>query len=141
MKFFKIFLLATLLIGWMPSKAIAQSDSVPGFFYGTWEGTGKQHNSGEWPIWISITGGKTGEAIGRVQYPSLGCSGSLYLLEANDNQLVLTEKIESGWRCVTTGTLWLTFAGEWIDYYWDNEKLHSFRANGMLLPVRNGEEE
>lgn len=136
---FQILLLS--LIVHIPFMTFSQLDSVPAYFIGSWEGTGKQHNSGEWPIEVTMHGGSQGQPVAKIAYPSLGCAGSLYLVEANENQLVLEEKIESGWRCVPTGTVTLTFAGEWIDFYWDKESMHSFRAYGMLLPVRPAQQE
>jgi hypothetical protein len=109
-------------------------DTFPIEYIGEWTGFADQYNGGAWPMEMTITGGKVGEQIGTINYPSLGCGGELILMEIRINELVLREKITSGWRCVNNGIIYLGLDGEGLSFYWDHESLKDFRAKGSFGP-------
>lgn len=69
-----------------------------------------------------MTEDMVGEAVGEVEY-DLGCSGSWTLKEANEDSIVVKERIEEGGGCVETGFITLTpqedgsLKYRWVDEY------------------------
>jgi hypothetical protein len=85
-------------------------------FEGVWGGKGYQFNNNEsWSIVITVTKKKA-----EIAYPSLGCSGMLKIIKANENSLKLKENIKDGaGSCVNNGTIVLEKINEnTIRYKW-----------------------
>lgn len=73
------------------------SNTIPQGYWGSWEGTGTQSSGSTWSIEIYIDGGRA-----EIDFPSLGCGGTLELLEATSDQLRFSENLDYGRdRCVT----------------------------------------
>lgn len=88
--------LIVLVTMFMFGYANAQSSSS---FDGVWVGQGYQlDNDQTWAIKLTIDGDNI-----KIEYPSLGCSGSLKKSKGNKNKLFLLEKISETNNCLDNG--------------------------------------
>lgn len=123
------------LAGCMP--ALGGGSALPTAFLGSWEGRGTQSDQpGDWSIAANIMGGPLGGIVGTIEYPSLGCGGSLRVRVVAPGTMELAERITSG-DCVDGGIITLTTLDDGrLRYDWrkDGETL---TAEGMLSRVRS----
>lgn len=101
-------------------------------FAGSWRGTGSQSDqAGEWSIALTLAGGRPGEVVGTIQYPSLACGGDLLLRRSGPGALELRERITFG-SCVDGGLLTLRpLDGGRLGYDWRQEN-GTLTATGTL---------
>ena len=60
---------------------------------------------------VSYTGGKVGERVATVDYPSLGCSGHWILTEESSGGVRVREEITKNSTCITEVEIRLTRSG------------------------------
>jgi len=98
------------------SEAVPQTN-----FSGLWEGTGTQYDSNSsWSIRLTAVGGEYS-----IEYPSLGCGGTLTLLSNGPSKLELNESLSYGAsRCVNNGKIVLEKTHE------NSVKFRWFYSNG-----------
>jgi hypothetical protein len=114
-------------------------------YIGTYSGTGKQTDpDNEWPITVTFTGGRPGEVIGTVEYPTLGCGGELILdsINANDEWggFWVSERITYGHdNCIDGGTFAFSRAesGIGITFGW-RSPVSETRAAGQVFDAEPG---
>lgn len=72
---------------------------------------------------ITLRNGAVGEKVGHIVYPGLDCSGSLTLVKAAPNRLVLTELIEAQPRypCSVQGEVTLARTGDGLDFSYEGD--------------------
>jgi hypothetical protein len=135
-----MFILAVLLMAPLlaPEPARAQGGELPDAYFGHWEGTATQTNpTAEWPLTITLTGGRASAVVGRIDYSSLVCSGELRLKFLNDDGTVeLAEDITNGEEVCADGgvvTLHANADGS-LEYRWTHPIVNS-PATGVLSRV------
>jgi serine/threonine protein kinase len=74
------------------------SGSAPSSFRyeGTWRGTVKQGESNTYPVKADYKGGKVGETVATVEYPTLECGGTWVLVSQTDQATEVEEQITDG---------------------------------------------
>ena len=115
------------------------------YYIGTYAGTGNQTDpDNTWPITVTFTGGRPGEVIGTVEYPTLGCGGELILVSINRvdewGGFKVTERITYGLdNCIDGGTFWFSSAesGIGITFSWTSP-VSATKASGHLPEVEPG---
>jgi hypothetical protein len=124
---------------WVPVSSLgpvrAQSGELPDDFFGHWEGTATQVNpTAEWPLEITLTGGRASAVVGRIDYPTLACGGELRLRFLNeDGSIELAEDITEGEAVCADGgfvTLRATADGA-LEFGWSHPIVNS-PATGVL---------
>jgi hypothetical protein len=114
-------------------------------YIGTFSGTGNQTDPDNvWPITVTFIGGRPGEVIGTVEYPTLGCGGELILVSINQfdewGGFQVIERITYGHEnCIDGGTFWFSTAesGIGITFGWESPT-SATRASGHLPEVAPG---
>ncbi|MFD5629627.1 serine/threonine protein kinase [Streptomyces sp. NPDC127072] len=95
-----------------PTKSPTKSPSGKSFTYeGQWSGLLRQDGSQEYTVKASYTGGKVGERVATVDYPSLGCSGHWILTEESPGGVRVREEITKNSNCITEVDIRLTRSG------------------------------
>jgi hypothetical protein len=94
---------------------------VPEAFYGDWRSQGPVDQPGsttEYSAELTVYGGEDSDQVGQSYYPGLECRGALTLKDADDDKLVLIERIESDPRdtCVDKVTITLRPDGGGLSY-------------------------
>ncbi|WP_189783344.1 serine/threonine-protein kinase [Streptomyces capitiformicae] len=81
-----------------PTASTAADGSVPSSFRyeGTWRGTVTQGESNTYPIKTDYKGGKIGETVATVEYPTLDCGGIWVLVSQTDQGTQVEERITDG---------------------------------------------
>src|SRR5690606_21172208 len=83
---------------------------------GTWTGSGNETRDGaestSYPVVMRIS-----EGGGSIDYPSLGCGGSLTALSASGEEARFREHITYG-ECVDGGTIEVKLSGGKLDWRW-----------------------
>ena len=87
---------------------------LPAEFVGSWEGFGTQSNSTEgWSIQVTFLGGADGTEIGSIDYPSLGCGGTLWLERVSATSIDVVESLLYGLEaCTDVGIFTFTPAAD-----------------------------
>lgn len=94
------------------SPAPTKSPSAKAFTYeGQWSGLLRQGGSQEYTVKVNYTGGKVGERVATVDYPSLGCSGHWILTEESAGGVQVREEITKNSTCITEVGIRLTRSG------------------------------
>jgi hypothetical protein len=123
---------------------VIDTTQLHSYYIGTFSGTGNQENpASAWPITVTFTGGRPGEVVGTVEYPTLGCGGELVLVSINPNDEWLgfeaTERITYGQEtCIDGGTF--VFSSEsavGITFGWTSPD-SATTASGSLPRVEPG---
>ncbi|WP_264934491.1 serine/threonine-protein kinase [Streptomyces sp. A012304] len=65
-------------------------------YEGTWRGTVTQGESNTYPVKAVYKGGKVGEAVATVDYPTLDCGGTWVLVSQTDERTEVEERITKG---------------------------------------------
>ncbi|MFE2540006.1 serine/threonine-protein kinase [Actinacidiphila glaucinigra] len=90
-----------------PAPSTASSGlkpALPAFRYkGTWRGTVQQGDDKLYPVKIVYKGGKVGDVVGRVDYPTLECGGDWVLVSQTVRGLAVQEQITEGTLNCTDG--------------------------------------
>jgi serine/threonine protein kinase len=107
---------------------------VPAAFDGTWEGQGSQPgaNFDEWTVEMDL---EEGEADGTFEIPTLNCKGTLTVLQASQEQLLLREQVTDDPRdvCADSGRFRLSVSGsEELTFTWEDDANARNRADGSL---------
>lgn len=86
----------------LSSVALSGQD-LPEYYVGVWEGIVTQANGIQYPSRIELVDGLVGDVLGRFEYPTLCCGGSLTLTRVADRQVELGEtyNFSSCQSCVT----------------------------------------
>ena len=102
----------------------AAAQGIPGYFQGSWKGTGSQSDQPgvEWTIAFTLGDGAPGDVVGTITYPSLQCGGDLILRGGDGRGIELLERITFG-ECVDRGVVTLSqvadaeggLSYEWVD--------------------------
>lgn len=71
------------------------SAASPSPYKGTWRGTVTQEGS-EFPVIVVYKGGKVGDTVATISYPSVPCSGHWVLVAEKDHGVVVQELIDKG---------------------------------------------
>ncbi|MCP5162168.1 MAG: hypothetical protein H6999_00460 [Hahellaceae bacterium] len=88
--------------------------------FGLWEGAGVQDNDMSWTIKVKI-----GQQDSVIEYPSLGCEGSLILLEQSDRKMLFHETLSRSSGCITNGRVAITLIdaiSALFEWYYPNGK-------------------
>ncbi|GGQ47976.1 serine/threonine protein kinase [Streptomyces asoensis] len=94
------------------SPAHTKSPLAKAFTYeGPWSGLLRQDGSQEYTVKVDYTGGKVGERVATVDYPSLGCSGHWILTEESAGGVRVREEITKNSTCITEVGIRLTRSG------------------------------
>ncbi len=94
------------------SSESTKSPPAKSFTYeGRWAGLLRQSGSQEYSVKVSYTGGKVGERVATVDYPSLGCSGHWILTEESPGGVRVREEITKNSTCIPTVEIGLTRSG------------------------------
>ncbi|MEO5875493.1 MAG: serine/threonine-protein kinase [Streptosporangiaceae bacterium] len=108
---------------------------IPKEFLGRWKGTVLQFDGNEkYPVQINLRQGEAGETVGTVKYRSLGCEGTLRLIQVRPDTLRLTEYITINGGCDTPVNLTLTFrAAKKLTYrFYDGDWDHQHTGEAPL---------
>ncbi|MGH3761727.1 hypothetical protein [Actinophytocola sp.] len=95
-------------------------------FLGSWRSSAPADQpTSDKTYWVEITlrEGSVRAEVGDIGYPGLDCTGSLTLVEATSDRLVLTERIQEQPRhpCVERGTVTLVRTGTGLDFSYERE--------------------
>ncbi|MGX1501752.1 UNVERIFIED_CONTAM: serine/threonine protein kinase [Streptomyces graminofaciens] len=94
------------------SPGPTKSASGKSFAYeGRWSGLLQQDGSQQYTVKVSYTGGKVGERVATVDYPTLGCGGHWILTEESPEGVRVREEITKNSTCVTEVAIRLTRSG------------------------------
>ncbi|OAH12472.1 serine/threonine-protein kinase [Streptomyces jeddahensis] len=80
-----------------PTTSAVSASPQSAFRYpGTWRGTVTQGDSNHYPVKAVYKGGKVGDVVATVDYPTLECSGRWVLISQSDKGLAVKEQITEG---------------------------------------------
>jgi hypothetical protein len=85
---------------------------------GTWRGEGTQSDGQRWPLVVRWDAGES-DPCGRVEYPSVGCRGTLTCRTPNGWDVV-DEHIERG-PCLDGGTFRFLVVGDAVEWTWQQQ--------------------
>ena len=93
---------------------------------GPWEGVGKNtYDPTPWTIAVNLTAAESGGACGTIEYPSLGCGGTLEHCEITDGVIRATELYTHGQQfCAPEGTVTFHCGTGEVQWQWDSPLDH-----------------
>ncbi len=115
--------LSLLLVGgccFAPTGNVATTSSPigAGGCVGHWQGTGVQPGYPPWPIDLVVTE-SAGNACGTIEYPSLGCGGTLSSCNLVNGATVVTEiYTHTSANCAPPGNITATCSGATMTWTW-----------------------
>jgi len=117
---------AALLLGVAPAGAADQ-------LTGVWRGTGTQSPPGRDPEWTIVM--TIGDQDGSIEYPSLGCGGTLTQLSRDGKSAEFRETITYGKdRCIDGGTITVSVVNGNLSWsYVGSSHGTQFTANAKVI--------
>ncbi|MEV6652156.1 serine/threonine-protein kinase [Streptomyces sp. NPDC051219] len=80
-------------------------------YRGKWSGLLRQGGSQDYSVKVDYTGGKVGQRVASVDYPSLGCGGRWILLRESSDGIVVREEITRNSHCLPEVEINVTRSG------------------------------